>query len=198
MGTSRVGFSKLVIHESADCGDHIDANDLKWVSKVMERAAQYHNALAEMAGKMGHDAKVALSGLACEFFTIRTALAWQQNNAQMAEYYLSRATENELSQLRAAEHTARVLHDIGSRLLAQKSYPLAVKWLQLAFDVLSKIDPPWLSENGPELRFSVTHKLGRLSAKLLFLFYIHVLIGTSEGTDPVGHAGIPSGSGTSH
>ena len=71
----------------------------------------------------------------------------------MAEYYLSRASEGELSQLWAAEHTARVLHDIGSQLLVQKSYPLAVKWLQLAFDTLNKIYPLYLSENGSELRF---------------------------------------------
>ena len=78
----------------------------------------------------------------------------------MAEYYLSRATEGKLSQLRAAEHTARVLHDIGSQLLVQKSYPLAVKWLQLASDTLNKIDPLYLSENGSELWFPVAHKLG--------------------------------------
>jgi len=138
----------------------LDTRDLPWASKVMERAAQYHGILLKAVKAIGRDAEAALSNLTCEYFTIRMALAWRQQNPSLAEYMFSKATENDLSEVRVAERTATVVYDIGGELLTQKSFPAAIKWLQRALDILSKIEPLYLSESGSELQLPVAHKLG--------------------------------------
>ncbi|KAF8252313.1 SPO22-domain-containing protein [Wilcoxina mikolae CBS 423.85] len=143
----------------------LEAMELQWASKVMERAALYHGALLKGAKTIGRDAEAALSGLTSEFFTIRMMLAWRQQNPPLAEYMFSKATENDCSEPRVAEYTAAVLFDIGSELLGQKSFPAAIKWLQRAYDILSKIEPLYLSEVGSELQVPVAHKLAKAYMK---------------------------------
>ncbi|KAI5818162.1 meiosis protein SPO22/ZIP4 like-domain-containing protein [Pyronema omphalodes] len=143
----------------------LDYKELSWTSKVMDRAAQYHSCLLTTLKTLSHDAETTVNNLACEYFTVRLALAWKQNNIPLAEYMFSKATENDLAEVRAAEYTATTAYEIGNEMLGQKNYGMAVKWLERAHDILSRMEPLFLSEAGSELRLPVAHKLATACMK---------------------------------
>lgn len=98
----------------------------------------------------------------CEYFILRTLLAWKSGSLSMADYMYSMATENDrfLADPRLAERITEALFEIGSELLSTGSYDVAEKWLQRSFDLINRVDPSYLSESGTEMRMALTHKLG--------------------------------------
>lgn len=130
----------------------------------MEKAAKYQGDLTkakESSGYTTEDQQIC-NRLSCEYFTLRTVLAWRQSNLSMADYMYSKAEEQQqlLLDPRASGGLVDALYEIGNELLQQGAFGAAIKWLQRSFDVLSAMNPEGLSESGGEIRLAVMHSLG--------------------------------------
>lgn len=144
------------------CG--IDEGELNWAGSVTDRAASHRGRLGEIAKDNGLDAEEQLASQSCAFYATKMLLYWKQGNQPLANNTFLKAAEGSmaesLSQPSSAEDMANALFGIGNELVEQKSYPLAIQWLQRAFDVLDKVEVMNLSEPGSELRWKVTCNLG--------------------------------------
>ncbi|KAH0614706.1 uncharacterized protein H6S33_000342 [Morchella sextelata] len=143
----------------------LDQQDVKWAWKTMERAAKYQEDLTKACDspEFKPEDQQTRSRLSCDYFTLRTVLAWRQSNLSMADYMYSKAKEQQQSLLdpRMSENLIDALYEIGNELLQQSVFDAATKWLQRSFDVISEMDPISLSESGAELRLAVMHSLAR-------------------------------------
>lgn len=141
-----------------------DQKDLQWAGRAMEKAAKYQDDLAKASESPGYtpEDQQMRSRLSCDYFILRTTLAWRQSNLSMADYMYSKAVEHQklLLDPRTSENFVDAIYEIGNELLQQNVFDAAAKWLQRAFDVLSGLDPIGLSESGGELRLAVMHSLG--------------------------------------
>jgi tetratricopeptide (TPR) repeat protein len=128
----------------------------------MEKAAKYQEEISKAIDnptqpppdQQGQDR------LSCEYYILRTVLAWRQSNSSMADYMYSKATE--LLEPRSAEKLVSALYEIGHELLQLNVFDAAIKWLQRSFEVIDGVDPVMLSPGGAELRLAVMHNLGAI------------------------------------
>lgn len=141
-----------------------DHKELQWTGKITEKAAKYQDDLTKVSESPDYttEDQQVRNRLSCDYFILRTTLAWRQSNLSMADYMYSKAIEQQQSLFdpRTSESLVDALYDIGSELLQQNVFDAATKWLQRSFDVLSGLDPSCLSESGGELRLAVMHSLG--------------------------------------
>lgn len=141
-----------------------DHKELQWAGIIMEKAVKYQDDLTKASESPDHtpEDQQVRNRLSCDYFILRTTLAWRQSNLSMADYMYSKAIEQQQSLFdpRASESFVDALYDIGSELLQQNVFDAATKWLQRSFDVLCGLDPGYLSESGVELRLAVMHSLG--------------------------------------
>lgn len=156
---------------------------------MLERAASHRERFKKIAKDNGPDAEAQLASQSCGFYTIKMLLHWKQGNHPLANNTFARVTEDgmaeALSQPHVAEYMAKALFEIGNELFKQKSYPLAIQWLQRAFNVLDKVEILYLSEHGSELRLSATHNLGMIDTFLSRINRSNMV--NSESVHQIGH-----------
>lgn len=126
---------------------------------MIGRAAKHQGVIQKEDALLEDAANVQVM---CEYFILRTLLAWKSGSLSMADYMYSLATDNDrfLADPRLTERMTEALLEIGSELLSTRSYDAAEKWLQRSFDLINRVDPSYLSESGTEMRMALTHKLG--------------------------------------
>lgn len=141
-----------------------DHKELQWTGIIMEKAVKYQDDLTKASESPDYspEDQQVRNRLSCDYFILRTTLAWRQSNLSMADYMYSKAIEQQQSLFdpRTSESFVDALYDIGSELLQQNVFDAATKWLQRSFDVLCGLDQGHLSESGVELRLAVMHSLG--------------------------------------
>lgn len=140
-----------------------DLEELRWAEKIIGRAAKYQGEISKMenSAALGEDTQV--TQILCDYFMLRTTLAWKQSSLTMADYMFNKAIESNLylADPRLTERMAESVLEIGKDLFINRSYPVAEKWLQRAFELINKVDPAFLSESGTELKMVISHKLGK-------------------------------------
>ncbi|KAI5791651.1 meiosis protein SPO22/ZIP4 like-domain-containing protein [Peziza echinospora] len=150
---------KLALRIGKMCTEHRET--MIWEGKIMEKGAKYLEDLAQSIGQLPTEDQKQYDHFSCNYFTLRMAMAWKQSNLSAAEYMFNKAltsleTDGECI---ASEALAQVAFEIGNGLCGQKVYDAAIKWIKRSFDILNKIDPICLSEQGSDRRFAVMHSL---------------------------------------
>ena len=87
--------------------------------------------------------------------------AWRQDRMDMAEHMFSKCKELTTALTSAtAENLADLLYEIGKSALAKRSYEIASRWLERAYDMLEKQDLGMLSPEVGELRLCTMQSIG--------------------------------------
>lgn len=129
----------------------------------MEKAAKYREEIykANDSSPQPPPGQQVQDRLSCEYYSLRTVLAWRQSNYSMADYMYSKAAE--LLEPRSAEILGADLYEIGYELLQLDVFDGAIKWLQRSFEVIDGVNPLMLSPRGTGLRLAVMRNLGAIS-----------------------------------
>lgn len=135
-----------------------DKKEMEPTKGLLERLGQQHKNLLDLVAEKGLP---PASKLTCTFFTLRMRDAWLQKSSLLELMFQKAAAEE------PGEDLAWATADIGSAMLAEKTYSLAIKWLQRAFDVLNRIEATNLSDLGSELRMQTAHRLGSMPSLFL-------------------------------
>ncbi|OLN95249.1 Regulator of drug sensitivity 2 [Colletotrichum chlorophyti] len=165
-----VHLMKLALKTGKTC---LDDDNTRLASLVFQKAAAYNAALGKMQEEMlGPDDLAECKRLEVEYFIMRTALSWKENSMETAEFMYGKGT-HQLGSLdpSSAEKMAEVLFEIGKSLSKKNDFPLAVRWLERAYEVINGQDLDLLSRDAIELRLAVCQAL------------IHALL----GMDTQGH-----------
>ncbi|KAF7546657.1 hypothetical protein G7046_g9241 [Stylonectria norvegica] len=137
----------------------IEDSDLEGARLGLHKVAEYMERLKTIPETPGEGLGLR-SGLEAEFLTIRTALSWKEDRLDVAEHMYRMADEIRLHiDTASAEHMADTLHRIGSDLSSKGDYPLALKWLRRAYELINNQDLERLSAEGLELRLAICHDL---------------------------------------
>ncbi|KAF2689190.1 SPO22-domain-containing protein [Lentithecium fluviatile CBS 122367] len=145
----------------------IESNELGSATKVLERAADYQEALSK--GVVVDEAEEVEVGdrLRVEYFAIRTTLAWRQDRMDTAEHMFTKCKQMTQSLTPAtAENLADLFYDMGKTFLAKRKYEVAVRWLERAYDVLGEQDVELLSSEAGELRLSIMQSIAQAYMKI--------------------------------
>ncbi|RFU28018.1 hypothetical protein B7463_g8334, partial [Scytalidium lignicola] len=154
--TSIVRLMKVGIKAAKNC---LEKKQIDLTVKVLEKVAGYEHTLQQSELENMLDKEVC-ERLSAEYFIIRTALAWQQNQLDIAEYMFKKsASYKRILDPDTAESLADTLYEIGKDLLIKKQYQLAAKWLDRALDIFNSQELDRLSIDSSELRISVIQSL---------------------------------------
>ncbi|KZZ87885.1 Meiosis specific protein SPO22 [Ascosphaera apis ARSEF 7405] len=146
----------------------IETGQLDLALRVLEKAAMHEERLSTRCTDTTKDCiptpdeQRILRRLSAEYHMLRMAVSWRQKRLDITELMLSKVPKLCIEQeASVAEAFADICYDIGHSHLGEKDFPLAVKWLERAFDALSKHDLGALSPDADELRLAVLHALAR-------------------------------------
>lgn len=123
--------------KAAKCS--IDAKNFNFAFKVCEKATIYHDQLenCKTDSNVPADDVEAYSQLQAEYYIIRTALAWKQDQLPVADMMYDKAKQHaESFDPETAEKLAGVLYEIGQGFVKKRQHDLATKWLERAYNVL--------------------------------------------------------------
>ncbi|KAH8811736.1 meiosis protein SPO22/ZIP4 like-domain-containing protein [Xylogone sp. PMI_703] len=148
--TSRL--MKVGIKAAKNC---LEMKQLDLAVKVLEKVAGYQQALQQPDSGDLPDKQI-YERLSAEYFIIRTALAWQQNQLDIAEHMFKKSASYKKDlDSDTAESLADTLYEIGRDLLVKKQYQLATKWLDRALDIFNIHEIDRLSIDASEFRISI-------------------------------------------
>ncbi|KAI9880695.1 MAG: hypothetical protein M1830_001328 [Pleopsidium flavum] len=151
LGDMRIGLTVTVAQKQNDS-----------VMRVLERAAWYQEALEKSRDQLSRQEILIQARLSTEYFVLRTIQqSWREDRLDLAEHMFSKACVSGASHVDPgdAERITDLLYEMGHDLLEQRQYDEAAKWLERAYDVLTRQDVEKLSHNAEDLRISVTHSL---------------------------------------
>ncbi|KAL7773732.1 hypothetical protein CFE70_003699 [Pyrenophora teres f. teres 0-1] len=150
--TSCVRLIKVALKAARVC---IEANELQIATKVLECAAEYQAILSKETEGEHREEVELVEGLRAQYFAMRMTLAWRQDRMDVAEHMFSKCKQLKTALTSAAaESLADLLYEIGKGALAKRSYEIACRWLERAYDVLGEQDQEMLSPEVGELRLS--------------------------------------------
>ncbi|KAH7153095.1 meiosis protein SPO22/ZIP4 like-domain-containing protein [Dactylonectria macrodidyma] len=140
----------------------IEVSDFEGARLGLQKVADYIERLKSMDGNLQDDLS-SRSKIEAEYLSMRTALSWKEDRLDVAEHMYNKA-EGLRHHLDApsAEHMADTLRHIGSDLSSKGDYPMALKWLRRAYEVMNSQALELLSVEGLELRLSIFHHLVRV------------------------------------
>ncbi|KAF2281473.1 SPO22-domain-containing protein [Westerdykella ornata] len=145
----------------------IDSGDLPNATRVLERAADYQEALGGDGDEGGEEGGHSTASLRAEYFIMRMALAWRQKRMDTAEHMFLKSKQlNSSINSSASESLAELLYEIGRSLLEGRSYELAIKWLERAYDTIGEQDPDNFSPDAGELRLGIMQSIIQANMKL--------------------------------
>ncbi|KAF7547940.1 hypothetical protein G7Z17_g7379 [Cylindrodendrum hubeiense] len=133
----------------------IEVSDSDGARLALHKVADYIERLKLIDGN-SHDDPGLKRRFEAEYLTMRTAL----ERLDVAEHMYSKA-EGLRHHLDAAsaEHMADTLRHIGSDLSSKGDYPMALKWLRRAYELINGQELERLSAEGLELRLAICHHL---------------------------------------
>ncbi|KAF2712150.1 SPO22-domain-containing protein [Pleomassaria siparia CBS 279.74] len=145
----------------------ITTNELSSATKVLERAADYQEALTkETDGERVEEAQ-RRDRLRIEYFAVRMTLAWRQDRMDTAEHMFSKSKQlNCPIAPSTAETLADLLFEIGKDLLKKRNYELAVRWLERSYDAIGEQELEMLGPEAGELRLSIMQSIVQAYMKL--------------------------------
>ncbi|KAF2017110.1 SPO22-domain-containing protein [Aaosphaeria arxii CBS 175.79] len=161
---SCIRLTKVAVKAAKKC---IDSNDLMLATKVLERAADYHDGLDKsLQSEVEEEAGIARR-LRVEYIAVRMALAWRQDRMDSAEHLFANMRKSciNLDNL-MTESVADLLYEMGKSLLEKRKYEGSIIWLERAFDVLSEKEIGYLSSEAGELRQSTMQLIVQAYMKL--------------------------------
>ncbi|TLD33674.1 hypothetical protein PspLS_00923 [Pyricularia sp. CBS 133598] len=133
-------------------------HDMELARTVMQHLAQYDTQAERLEQENQYDNDIEeCVQLRAEYYGIRAALCWQEEQYDVAEHMYTKM-ETLLPSLnhRSAENLVEVLFEIGSLLMAKKDFTMAVKWLGRSNDIITNQSIDQLTEDGIKLRFAVS------------------------------------------
>ena len=149
----------------------VEDSDLDGARLVLQKVADY----VERLGETPTDDPELSNRLEMEYLTMRMALvsmitlyeggadmcqSWKEDRLDVAEHMYGKtvALQQHLD-ISSAENVADVLQHIGNALSAKGDYPLALRWLRRAYELINNQDLGRLSAEGLQLRLSICHDL---------------------------------------
>ncbi|KAF2114687.1 meiosis protein SPO22/ZIP4 like-domain-containing protein [Lophiotrema nucula] len=159
-----VRLMKVALKAARVC---IDSNEYNGATKVLERAADYQEALVAEPDKERNEEAALRERLRVEYFALRTTLAWRQDRMDTAEhmYAKSRQAANAPNSS-TAECLADLFYEMGKDFFGKRNYELAVRWLERAHDVLLEQAFEESSSETSELRLSIMQCIVQAYMKL--------------------------------
>ncbi|KAI1449599.1 SPO22-domain-containing protein [Annulohypoxylon stygium] len=162
-------LEKLAIKTGRSC---IGAGELNFALMVLQKAADYNGLLQHLQEKLPSEELNACRRLESEYFTLRIALAWKDDRLDVADHLYEKVQGGKSnSDHTSAENLADSLFEIGKDLTEKKNFPLAVKWLERAYEAINIQDLEQLSREAIELRLAISQALVRS----------YLDLGTTEG-----------------
>ncbi|KAA6414480.1 MAG: hypothetical protein FRX48_01229 [Lasallia pustulata] len=150
---------KVALRTTKHCLEH---GQLNLAERVVEKAAAYEESLIRSSNENSLGDQTVLVGLSREYFIVRIAVAWRQNRLDIAEFMLSKLTPSvNVLDPASAESLGDILFEIGKDQHAKKQYQEAVRWLEMADDVLVAQSLENLSGEACDLKTSIMHTLVR-------------------------------------
>ncbi|KAF1997925.1 SPO22-domain-containing protein [Amniculicola lignicola CBS 123094] len=138
----------------------VENGELGGATKVLERAADYQEALGKEGDGEKEEQKQVGERLRMEYFAVRTMLAWKQDRMDTAEHMFSKSRQLRCAlDPSAAESFADLLYEMGKDLLGKRNYEGSVRWLERAYDILGEQDLQMLSPEVSELRLSIMQSI---------------------------------------
>ncbi|KAI1780407.1 SPO22-domain-containing protein [Hypoxylon cercidicola] len=136
-------LEKLAIKAGRSC---IVDGQLKFALMTLQKAAEYNGLLQNQQAKLLQD----------------ELRAWKEDRLDVADHlyekiHKSRDDKDSVS----AENLADSLFEIGKDLTTKKNCPLAVKWLERAYEVINSQELELLSRDAIELRLAISQALVR-------------------------------------
>ncbi|KAL8397435.1 hypothetical protein RB594_004238 [Gaeumannomyces avenae] len=146
---------RLALKAARSC---IEEQDMELGQIVVQHLAEYEGR-AEKVCKGDIEAGQAheCSRLRAEYYGVRVALCWKENQLEVAEHMYAQV-ESLLPSLdhNSAESLAEVLYEIGRDLaMVKRDFPMASKWLKRSNDIISSQSIGQLSAEGVGLRLSI-------------------------------------------
>ncbi|KAI1873577.1 hypothetical protein JX265_005199 [Neoarthrinium moseri] len=134
--------------------------ELECALLTLQKAADYNGLLQGQRHGMPDDEVVACKRLEVEYFILRTALSWKEGRLDVAEhmYGKSETLRDDLDPT-TAEKLTDTLFEIGRDFLGKNDSPMATKWLERAYEVISSQELEKLSREATELRLAVCQAL---------------------------------------
>ncbi|KAK3941777.1 meiosis protein SPO22/ZIP4 like-domain-containing protein [Diplogelasinospora grovesii] len=162
---STIRLMKLSLKAAKDC---IDNSGPIHAKSILEKAAGCKKRLQDLTMKLNEDEVGDIKRLEIEYYTLRTYMAFREQNLELAEHMCTKAEElRQFLDVKSAEKLADVLYEIGKARLADNDGSVAIKWLKKALDVMHDHQKSEaLSGEGTELRLAL---LQALVTKLLSL-----------------------------
>ncbi|TAQ83981.1 hypothetical protein B7494_g7694 [Chlorociboria aeruginascens] len=148
---------KIGIKAAKNC---LENKQIPLALRVLEKLASYQVILQKPNDDYEPEQKQENGRLISEYYILRTATAWRQDNLLVAEHMFDKSVSSkELFDPNTSESLADVLYEIGKDLLVKKQYEIAVKWLERAYELLINQELDRLSMNASELRMSIMEAL---------------------------------------
>ncbi|KUI61426.1 Testis-expressed sequence 11 protein [Cytospora mali] len=137
----------------------IDDHDAQTARLVLQRAVDYHGRLHDLSQEE-HDANECIE-FDAEWTVLRIALAWQDDQVDVAEHLFVQKAEKLLKEARprSAENIIDVLFQIGRGILLREDFKMAEKWLQRAWDSINSQKLQEMSRDAVELRMAIIQSL---------------------------------------
>ncbi|KAI1106803.1 SPO22-domain-containing protein [Jackrogersella minutella] len=152
-------LEKLAIKTGRSC---IVVGELSFALMVLQKAAEYNGSLQNLQATLPSEELIVCKRLEAEYFTLRIALAWKEDRLDVADHLYEKVHDckTETDPV-SAENLADSLFEIGKDLTLKKNFPLAVKWLERAYEFINAQNLEQLSREAIELRLATSQALVR-------------------------------------
>ncbi|CCF34294.1 hypothetical protein CH063_06320, partial [Colletotrichum higginsianum] len=160
-----VHLTRLMLKAGKMCIDdesiRTSTNTLKLANAIFSKGAGYVADLGELQKTMlGPDDLIECKRLDSEYYILRTALAWKEDNLTVAEFMYDKGHLDPQSlDPSSAEKMTEVLFEMGKDLSKKGDFPMAARWLERAYNVINAQDLVHLSRDAIELRLAVCQAL---------------------------------------
>ncbi|WQF82317.1 Putative meiosis specific protein Spo22/ZIP4/TEX11 [Colletotrichum destructivum] len=160
-----VHLTRLMLKAGKMCLDdesiRTSTNTMKLANAIFSKGAGYVADLGELQNTMlGPDDLIECKRLESEYYILRTALAWKEDNLTVAEFMYDKGHLAPQSlDPSSAEKMTEVLFEMGKDLSERGDFPMAARWLERAYNVINAQDLVHLSRDAIELRLAVCQGL---------------------------------------
>ncbi|KAJ0162227.1 hypothetical protein CTA2_4896 [Colletotrichum tanaceti] len=160
-----VHLTRLMLKAGKMCIDdesiRTSTNTMRLANAIFSKGAEYVADLGDLQKTMlGPDDLIECKRLDSEYYILRTALAWKEDNLTVAEFMYDKGHLAPQSlDPSSAEKMTEVLYEMGKELSKRGDFPMAARWLERAYDVINAQDLVHLSRDAIELRLAVCQAL---------------------------------------
>ncbi|KAF2848838.1 SPO22-domain-containing protein [Plenodomus tracheiphilus IPT5] len=154
---SSIRLLKIAMKAAKVC---IEGNEFISATKILERAAEYQDALSQKVDAEETEEAALVNSLRVEYFALRMTLAWRQDRMDTAEHMFKKCIQLKATlACNIAETLADLMYEIGKDALAKRNYEVAVRWLGRTYDTIGDQDMERLSPEMGELRLSTMQSI---------------------------------------